>query len=846
MNIISELSSNALQDDYLKELFYKSEKINAHKFFGITQDELTEKEFIDLLRFSDLLSRSTESEAQNKAYKIISLLEESYRNKEIFQIFAHSVMVKLGNFPALSLLEETSENISQPYETLFTRYIKETYQEIPDSEYTFTDPQYTIFESLKNSNHYSFSGPTSLGKSFIINAFIRHLIKEHRGTDNIVILVPSRALINQTVVKLKEEFKEEKKYTILAHPSVPSMFKKEEQKYIFVFTPERLVSYFSDSNNPKIDYLFVDEAHKTVALKDTRSPLYYHAISQAQQKSVKLYFASPNIKNPEVFLQLFEKSTEESIAIKTSPVAQNRYFLDLVNNKTLMFSDASGDYKLPVEFNNNKNKKYWLNKLGSNCQNIVYCNSKADTVKYALDFSKDREDKNGLELQEVIDLIEKHLHEKYYLINCLKKGVAFHFGNLPQLIREKVEWLFEEGFIDYLFSTSTLLEGVNLPAKNMFILANKIGLSNFIDIDFWNLAGRAGRMTKEMSGNIICMKVDERHWKTTQTSDPLNIVRNKEIKDIQPLIIKGQKKFYKNIENSLQNNEFSNRSASKNEKDIWDYYANITLIHEMQQTNSILKNSFTRESPITLKKLNQEITVPSRILSSASTIKAEYQNNIFNNDDLQSNILTDDFNYDIILEKLRLLCDYYKWKEEDSKKLRYYAALMNGWISSKPLKKIIEESIKHYKRKGKIFEEDTREFVPFTDSNPKHINIVVNEVIADIENILRFELKRYFDNYYNILVEKLGEENAGVNWADYLEYGTSDKKIIELQNIGIPRHLSQYILKNHENCLTFNEQNNLSEIDRQLLEGEFDKTKHEYKECEELSLYITPKPLTTF
>jgi hypothetical protein len=35
------------------------------------------------------------------------------------------------------------------------------------------------------------------------------LIKEHRRTDNIVILVPSRALINQTVIKLKEEFKKE-------------------------------------------------------------------------------------------------------------------------------------------------------------------------------------------------------------------------------------------------------------------------------------------------------------------------------------------------------------------------------------------------------------------------------------------------------------------------------------------------------------------------------------------------------------------------------------------------------------------------------------------------------------
>jgi hypothetical protein len=50
---------------------------------------------------------------------------------------------------------------------------------------------------------------------------------------------------------------------------------------------------------PKSYILFVDEAHKTVAPKDTRSPLYYHAISQAEQKTIKLYFASPNIQNPD-------------------------------------------------------------------------------------------------------------------------------------------------------------------------------------------------------------------------------------------------------------------------------------------------------------------------------------------------------------------------------------------------------------------------------------------------------------------------------------------------------------------------------------------------------------------
>lgn len=845
MSIISELSEKALQDEYLKEIFYKVERINAHKFFDIEQDKLSEKEFVDLLRFSDLLSRSKNHDAQNRAYKIISLLVENNTENPIFQTFANSVMVKLGNFPALSLLEETNTQISQPYETLFTRAVKEIYQAIPNSENTFTDPQYAIFESLKGSNHYSFSGPTSLGKSFIINAFIRYLIKEHRRTDNIVILVPSRALINQTVVKLKEEFKQEKCYTILAHPTVPPMFKKEGQRYIFIFTPERLISYLSDSNNPKLDYLFVDEAHKTVALKDTRSPLYYHAISQAEQKSVKLYFASPNIQNPEVFLQLFEKSTDENIAIKTSPVAQNRYFLDLVNKKGLMFSDVGGDYKIPIEFSSH-DKYFWLDKLGKDCQNIVYCNSKADTVNYALEFSKTREDKELLELNEVINLVEEHLHRKYYLIDCLKKGIAFHFGNLPQLIREKVERLFENGFIDYLFSTSTLLEGVNLPAKNMFILSNRIGLSNFIDIDFWNLAGRAGRMTKEMSGNIICVKVDDRDW---QSAEKLDIIRNKKIKNIEPLIIKGQQKFYKNIGNSLQDNSFTRINTSQNEKDIYNYYANITLIHEMQETNSILRNSFEKNTPEILKKLTKEIKVSPKTLSSASTIKAKYQNNIFNNDNLQNNILTDEFDYEIILEKLNLLYDYYKWNEEESgghrpmistgnaNILGPYAVLMNGWISSKPLKMIIANSINYYKEKDEIFEEDIRKLVKFVYNNPKHINIVVNEVITNIENILRFKLKIYFDNYYNILVERLGEENAGVNWADYLEYGTSDKKIIELQNIGIPRHLSQYILKHHQNCLSWDEQGNLSKIDYPLLKNEFDKIKPEYKECEELLLF---------
>jgi hypothetical protein len=57
--------------------------------------------------------------------------------------------------------------------------------------------------------------------------------------------------------------------------------------------------------------------------------------------------------------RLFEKSIDESVAIKTSPVAQNRYFLDLVNKKSLMFSEiVDGDYKIPIEVGSDK--YFWL------------------------------------------------------------------------------------------------------------------------------------------------------------------------------------------------------------------------------------------------------------------------------------------------------------------------------------------------------------------------------------------------------------------------------------------------------------------------------------------------------
>lgn len=717
---------------------------------------------------------------------------------------------------------------------------------MPFNDLVFTDPQYQLFEAMKDSNHFSFSGPTSFGKSFIMDAFIQYIITERHGIDNIVILVPTRALINQVTARLKRAIINEN-YKVLAHPVVPAIYKNRMLKYVFVFTPERLISYLGEKENPVINYMFIDEAHKIIAEKDSRSPLYYHAILLAERKSIKLYFASPNIPNADVFLQLFEKSVDEQMIIKESPVAQNRFFIDYVEGKGRMFTETGED----IVFNDFGKKEQGyvsklLQKLGRNCKNIVYCNTVADTIDFALQFSKNLPEQSDPRIDSLIELIKTYVHKEYFLIDCLKKGVAFHFGRLPQRIRERIEKLFEEKVIDYMFCTSTLLEGVNLPAKNIFIFSNAIGNSKFSDVDFWNLAGRAGRLSKELSGNIICVRIKDKKNRWDNPTKDLEVVRNKKIDDVQPLVIKGQKNFYTNLDRSLRAKDFTRSNYSQAEKEVWDHYANIIFTHQASKTDSILMSNFLRrntDGKKLLERMDKENHIPLYILEQCSNIKVLYQNNIWEKISAEEKAFPEEITTQTCREVLEKMYDYYNWGEEESKgrnpmvkqrtRIQYFAILMYSWMKSTPLNMMIINIINYYKKKGEIW--DKNETIPFDSNNRDQINLIINNLISDIDNVLRFKIKNYFLNYYLIVSEKIGKENSGPNWAEYVEYGTTDSVIIELQNIGIPRHLSVMIKDDYAEFLTF-EDGVLVDINAEALIGNIDCDRYqdEFEELKEI------------
>ena len=110
------------------------------------------------------------------------------------------------------------------------------------------------------------------------------------------------------------------------------------------------------------------------------------------------------------------------------------------------------------------------------------------------------------ELQDLSEFCQRSIHPKFLLVNLVKRGVAFHYGNMPTILRTEIERLFRAGKIRFLVCTSTLIEGVNLACRTIVVRGPKKGQSNPMSPqDFWNLAGRAGRWGADFHGNIVCV-----------------------------------------------------------------------------------------------------------------------------------------------------------------------------------------------------------------------------------------------------------------------------------------------------------------------------------------------------
>ena len=158
--IFGQLSKDILNDEYFKYLFEKISLLYAEGLFDFLNEnnKLSRIEYTHLLRFADILSNSSDSNARNKSYQIISILNDNYNQDPIYRTYSNAVFAKLGNFPAIQYLNEKDNNKAElPFDRSLELDVKKIIQTVPDGDgLVFTDAQYALFKELSNSKFFSF------------------------------------------------------------------------------------------------------------------------------------------------------------------------------------------------------------------------------------------------------------------------------------------------------------------------------------------------------------------------------------------------------------------------------------------------------------------------------------------------------------------------------------------------------------------------------------------------------------------------------------------------------------------------------------------------------------------
>ncbi len=539
---LPELQAWLLEDGIRDELDILTRAIVRTEIENlIDQDEKApDLDWSRLLFAGSILARSTTRPYQEAALRIATAAV-ALSSDETVRDAGAVLMDKLANFRAVELAQ-TRGRVDDDLVTRLGSGLRIEAQrrrldhavlvESTGRWLQVNDFQQRFWDEASTHQWLSASAPTASGKTFLV---LQWLLDQLRSTEArvAVYLAPTRALVSEIDTALTAAIGAAADIEVSSLP-LREMFDAARaggKKLILVFTQERLhllINSLGDASG--IDLLIVDEAHKIG--DDHRGVILQDAVERVSRAnpSLKVAFVSPATQNPGELLTDAPASTDVASVDSDAPtVLQNLILADQVERKPKQwaFGLRLQGRTLPIGVLQLASSPAGLRKRlafiaaaagGERSGTLVYANGAAEAEAVADLISQLVTDPKAIdsELAELADLICKGVHPKYGLAPLVERGVAFHYGNMPSLIRTEVERLFRSGKIRFLVCTSTLIEGVNLSCRTIVVRGPRKGKGNPMEPhDFWNLAGRAGRWGDEFQGNIICINPDDtKAWPT--------------------------------------------------------------------------------------------------------------------------------------------------------------------------------------------------------------------------------------------------------------------------------------------------------------------------------------------
>ncbi|KML07910.1 hypothetical protein VK92_01970 [Burkholderia sp. LK4] len=780
-----------LQWHSLVSLLGRKAKLDAEKSRKLVQSAL-------------IFAQSTDTDLHIVAQDIAYCLAALQISAEAKAICAH-ILATLGNFPAGDFVSGVAAAVEfLPWQLAASETVRRDANSVVVRGETvlLTDFQLSVWRELHEQQYVSVSAPTSSGKSFVIQTFLKDFISTSDRNLDVVYVVPSRSLIHEVQANMAQELPD---VVVQSTPRAP-IEHAVSQSRVFVFTQERLRTAL-EQEDFGLDILIVDEAQQIG--DGARGILLHSCLEEVIRRfpATQILLITPGAQSGAPIGRLLQLSGMTDLQTHLRPVRQNLIYAD--------FEEArNGDY-LSLSLQQKEGGRLLIGRLTANAchsdferlietirlvrdrgQSLVYASSKApaEATAIALATLSETTEEMDARLGELAAFIRRHVHPEFVLADCVERGVGFHYGNMPTNITKALEDYFSNGLLNTLVCTSTLLQGVNLPARNIFICNPYKGHGVPMSVDdFWNLAGRAGRLQKDTHGNVFLVSYDK--WKSKPADE-------KPASNVVPALSKALTTDRRPVVTYAENPDHT--SGSKKTAFAESVFSRLLV----DAKSGVLMETIKHAAPDVahgsvarlinaVERYVDKVTLPVSLLKRHGMISPVRQQQMFN---VLRAAVADGRKDELVplhpmggseaRERLEVILQHiHKYFEgRDNNAHRFYGWFSLSWMEGRSLRDIIENQLRYARDKAQ--KNGQRREVPAGD--------IIKYVLREIEETLRFKYVKFLSCYLDLLRHALlveGEDEIDfLPIPLFLELGACSKTMVSCMDLGLSRIAAREVM----------------------------------------------------
>ncbi|PJY96960.1 MULTISPECIES: DEAD/DEAH box helicase [Pseudomonas] len=331
-----------------------------------------------------------------------------------------------------------------------------------------------VFSLIMQGRNVVLSASTSVGKSLVIDAVLAQ-----RRFKKVVVIVPTIALIDETRRRLVRRFKD---FNLITHPTQAA---EVDQINVYLLTQERVLQR---PDLADVEFFVLDEFYKIDLANDNEESSRAVDLSLAFHKLAKtgaqFYMLGPHIQ---------KISGLDGYEYHFIPSDYSTVAVDIQNFGLGMRSEERKEKLLEL-----------VKSLES--PTLIYCQSPPSANRVAEYLIEEAGLTPVPETQEIAAWISKHYHPEWNVAKAISLGIGIHHGGVPRALQQYIVKLFNEGVINRIICTSTMIEGVNTSAENVIIYDRRLNKPTFDYFTYKNISGRAGRMNKYFIGKVFMLE----------------------------------------------------------------------------------------------------------------------------------------------------------------------------------------------------------------------------------------------------------------------------------------------------------------------------------------------------